>query len=74
MIDLHIVLGLGLRAGTAAAIAPLTSHKDHEIMVIGDQVGDDFLFLIQAVVNMYNQVRKQSNMRKVFYFKKYPVF
>ena len=46
---------MGLAHGAALAFAPLTSHKDHEIMIISQEVDADFLFLFNAVIKMYNE-------------------
>ena len=46
LVKLHMYLGLGVAVGGASAIVPLTSHKDHEVMVIADDVNDDFVFLL----------------------------
>ena len=36
--SLHTSLGLGLVRGEVAVVAPLTSHKDHELLVISKEV------------------------------------
>lgn len=51
----HVALGLGVVEGGAVAIIPLTSHKDHEVMIIAKDVNKDFLFLLSAVMEMYNE-------------------
>ena len=38
LVSLHTSLGLGLVRGEVAVVAPLTSHKEHELMVISKEV------------------------------------
>ena len=71
LVELHTSLGLAVSHGQATALVPLTSHKDHEVMVIADKVEEDFLFLLEAVLNMYNQVINWVLLlfyRTIFYF------
>ena len=35
-------------------IAPLTSHKEHELMVISDKVDADFIKVWTGIMRMYN--------------------
>jgi len=55
MADAHVGLGLGVVEGGAVAIVPLTSHKDHEVMIMAKDVNKDFIFLLSAVTEMYNE-------------------
>ena len=55
LVQLHSSLGLAVTHGEATALVPLTSHKDHEIMIISREVGPDFLFLFTRVMEMYNE-------------------
>eukprot|EP00092_Neocalanus_flemingeri_P080042 GFUD01099793.1.p1 GENE.GFUD01099793.1~~GFUD01099793.1.p1 ORF type:complete len:414 (+),score=71.54 GFUD01099793.1:115-1356(+) len=55
MAESHVGLGLGVVEGGAVAIVPLTSHKDHEIMIMAKEVNQDFIFLLSAVMEMYNE-------------------
>jgi len=55
MVQMHMDLGLAVREGDAVAMVPLTSHKDHEVMIIAKYVDTDFVFLLHAVLTMYKQ-------------------
>ena len=55
MAALHTRLGLAVTHGKATALVPLTSHKDHEVMIISKEVGSDFLYLFTRVMKMYNE-------------------
>ena len=55
LVELHSRLGLAVTHGQATALVPLTSHKDHEVMIISREVGPDFLFLFSRVMQMYNE-------------------
>ena len=55
LVELHTSLGLAVSHGQATALVPLTSHKDHEIMIVSREVGPDFLFLFSRVMQMYNE-------------------
>jgi len=55
MAEAHVGLGLGVVEGGAVAIIPLTSHKDHEVMIVAKEVNKDFIFLLSAVMEMYNE-------------------
>ena len=55
MAEAHVGLGLGVVEGGAVAIVPLTSHKDHEVMIMAKEVNKDFIFLLSAVMEMYNE-------------------
>ena len=55
LVSLHTRLGLAVSHGEATALVPLTSHKDHEIMIVSREVGPDFLFLFSRVMQMYNE-------------------
>jgi len=54
MAGVHVGLGLGVVEGGAVAFVPLTSHKDHEVMIVAKEVNKDFIFLFTAVMEMYN--------------------
>ena len=56
MVQMHLDLGLAVREGDAVAMVPLTSHKDHEVMIVAKYVDNDFVFLLHAVLTMYNKV------------------
>ena len=69
LVSLHTSLGLGLVRGEVAVVAPLTSHKEHELMVISKevdtvdtpgvvtevvmQVDADFVTVYTAIMRMY---------------------
>jgi len=53
MTELHIALGLGVRHGEATAIVPLTSHRDHEWMVVSEKMNIDFVSLLSAVLESH---------------------
>ena len=55
MVELHTRLGLAITHGEATALVPLTSHKDHEVMIISREVGPDFLHLFTRLMKMYNE-------------------
>ena len=55
LLQLHSSLGLAVTHGQATALVPLTSHKDHEVMIVSREVGPDFLFLFSRVMEMYNE-------------------
>jgi len=53
MTELHVALGLGVQHGDATAIVPLTSHRDHEWMVVGEEMSSDFVSLLAAVLESH---------------------
>jgi len=53
LVSLHTSLGLGLVRGEVAVVAPLTSHKEHELMVISKEVDADFVTVYTAIMRMY---------------------
>ena len=55
LVELHTRLGLAVTHGQATALVPLTSHKDHEVMIVSREVGPDFLHLFTRVMEMYNE-------------------
>jgi len=55
LLDLHMDLGLGVRHGQATAIIPLTSRRDHEVMIVSDSMCEDTITLLAAVMEAYHE-------------------
>jgi len=53
MTELHVALGLGVQHGEATAIVPLTSHRDHEWLVVSEEMNTDFVSLLAAVLESH---------------------
>ena len=56
LLSVHMELGLGVRVGEVSVIAPLTSHKDYELMMISDKVDQDFITVFTVIMNMFSGV------------------
>ena len=51
---LYRSLGIGFSVGGVSVMAPLTSHKEHEVMVVSDKMDADFIKVWTAIMRMYN--------------------
>ena len=54
MTSLHTSLGLGFSIGGVSVMSPLTSHKEHEVMVVSDKMDADFIKVWTGIMRMYN--------------------
>ena len=52
--SLHRSLGLGFSVGGVSVMSPLTSHKEHEVMVVSDKMDADFIKVWTGIMRMYN--------------------
>ena len=55
MVYLHLKLGLAVTVGDVVVMAPLTSHKEYELMVISPTVDDTFTQVYANIMKVYNE-------------------
>ena len=48
-INVHIVLGLGVRVGPHVVIAPMDAIKEHELVIFGPEVDESFAELVYVI-------------------------
>ncbi|XP_023336936.1 uncharacterized protein LOC111707970 [Eurytemora carolleeae] len=53
LISLHLNLGLGFKSGETVVFTPLDSHRDREVMVVGDRVDATFIKLFYAAIKLH---------------------
>ena len=57
LVTVHHKLGLAVNVGDVTVMAPLNSHKEHELMVVTDTVGEDFIKVFSLIMLMYHDLQ-----------------
>lgn len=58
LVEVHDRLGLAVFFGKAVAIAPLTSQKDHELLLISQMPNTDIFNLLYFVIQAYHSIER----------------